>query len=91
MIFNPHRVAAEKFAALQDLSREAVVAALANSGYLDEDGAIREVRCAEVMPSSNGRILMRYQICFYDENEGELALGNVFIEQKPDGRLYGEY
>ena len=52
-----------------------IVAALKKSGYENEEGAIRAVPFRNAASTLNGLTVAKYQICVYDENEGELALG----------------
>jgi hypothetical protein len=52
-----------------------IVAALKNSGYENEEGAIRAVPFRNATSTLDGLTVAKYQICVYDENEGELALG----------------
>ena len=52
-----------------------IVAALKNSGYENEEGATRAVPFKKATSTLDGLTVAKYQICVYDENEGELALG----------------
>ena len=52
-----------------------IVAALKNSGYENEEGARRAVPFRKATSTLDGLTVAKYQVCVYDEDEGELALG----------------
>lgn len=84
---------------MQYMNTSQIDAALHAAGYFDNklasvnyvgvrrDGDILAMHGSDVGPSDE----YVYEICFYDDNTGHLALGYVFIRKAEDGRTVGEF
>lgn len=70
---------------IQHLGISGIDLALQNAGYCDNK--IAAVNYVGMQKNKAGVYV--YEICFYDDNTGRLALGVVFVSQTPNG-LHGE-